>query len=81
MFEAFAIGPFLIWTHAVFLILGVLLSTEFFLRLAQSANLSLMHFRTQGFWYVTAFLLSGRLAAIVADYRVYIRDPLRVFIV
>ncbi len=80
MFEAFSFGPFLIWTRAAFLLLGVWLSVEFFLRLSRSANLSLQHFRDHALWYVGAFLVSGRLFAMLAEYRVYLRDPFRVFI-
>lgn len=81
MFEAFPLGPATIWTHAVFLLLGVWLATEFFLRLAESAHLSLQHFREHSVRYVAAFLLFGRFFAMIAQYRVYLRDPLRVFIV
>ncbi len=41
MFEAFEFGPFIFWTHLAFILLGIWLSMEFFLRLAQSAGLSL----------------------------------------
>ena len=56
MFEAFEVGPFLIWTRVVFLLLGVWLSVEFFLRLARSARLSLDHFQEHAWWYVAAWL-------------------------
>lgn len=77
MFEAIEIGPFILWTHALFLILGTYLAAEFFLRLAQSANLPLTHFQEHAWWYLLAFLLGGRLAAILAEYHVYLHDPLR----
>jgi len=80
VFEAFAIGPFLIWTRVVFLLLGIWASVEFFLRLAQSAHLSLQHFRDHAVRYVVAFFLCARLVSMIADYRVYLRDPLRVFV-
>lgn len=80
MFEAFSIGPLLIWTRAVFFLLGVWLSTEFFLRLADSANFSLNHFRERATHYLISFLVFGRLFAIIAEYRVYLRDPLRLFV-
>jgi len=57
MFQAFALGSFIFWTRLIFVLLGLWLSTEFFLRLAHSANLSLQHFREHGLWYVAAFLL------------------------
>lgn len=81
MFEAFEIGPFIIWTHLVFLLIAVWLSTEFFLRLAQSAGLSLQTFREKAWWHLGAFLLMGRVLAILAEYRVYLRDPLRMLVV
>lgn len=80
MFEAFAIGPFIFWTRLLFLLVGIWLSTEFFLRLARSAHLSIQHFTDARWIYVVAFLFFGRFAAIVAQYRVYLRDPLRIFI-
>ena len=80
MFEAFEIGPFIIWTHLIFLLLAVWLSTEFFLRLAQSAGLSLQHFRDAAWWYLGGFLLAGRLLAILGEYRVYLKDPLRIVV-
>lgn len=81
MFEAFQIGPFIIWTHAFFFLLGVVLSLEFFLRLAQTAGLSLQHFRERAPQYLLAFLVGGRLIAVLAQYRVYVRDPLRLLMV
>ncbi|MBI5156012.1 prolipoprotein diacylglyceryl transferase [Candidatus Peregrinibacteria bacterium] len=81
MFEALPIGPFILWTHLFFLLIATALSTEFFFRLAESANLSLQQFSDNARWHVLGFLLGGRIAAIVAEYRVYLRDPLRVFIV
>lgn len=80
MFEAFTAGPLIIWTRLVFLLLGVWLAAEFFFRLASSAQLSLLHFRTHAIRYVLAFFLGGRLFAILAEYRVYLRDPLRIFV-
>ena len=81
MFEAFSIGPFIIWTRIVFLLLGAWLSLEFFIRLAQSAHLSLQPFRDRAYLFLIAFLLGGRLLALLAEYRVYLRDPLRSLIV
>lgn len=81
MFEAVQIGPFLIWTHIVFLMLGVWLSSEFFFRLAQSAHFSLQPFLEKRWWYVGGFALGGRLIAMLTQYRVYVRNPLRIFVV
>jgi phosphatidylglycerol:prolipoprotein diacylglycerol transferase len=80
MFEAFAIGPAIIWTRLVFLLLGVWLAVEFFMRLASSAHLSLQHLQENAWRYFAAFLIGGRLIAILAEYRVYVREPLRMFI-
>ena len=81
MFQAFTIGPVIIWTRLIFLLLGVWLFTEFFLRLAASANLSLQHFKEKGWHYLLGFAVFGRLFDVIAQYRVYLRDPLRLFIV
>ncbi len=81
MFEAFQIGPFLLWTHLLFLLLGIWLACEFFFKLAQSAGMSIQHFKEDAWWHLGAALLGGRLLAVIAEYRVYLRwdDPLRVF--
>ncbi len=81
MFEAFSIGPFIIWSRALFEVVGVLLATEFFLRLARGANLSLQHFYEHALQYLIGFLVGVRLFAVIAEFRVYLRDPFRVFIV
>jgi phosphatidylglycerol---prolipoprotein diacylglyceryl transferase len=81
VFEAFEIGPFIIWTHLLFLVIAIWLSAEFFFRLAQSAGLSLQHFRDKALWYLGGFLLGGRLFAIVAEYRAYLKDPLSMLMV
>ena len=76
MFEAFQFGPFLVWSHVVFLLLGTWLFSEFFLRLAERASLSLQHFRDHAWWYALSFLVGGRVFAILGEYRAYLRDPL-----
>lgn len=81
MFEAFQFGPYILWTHVVFLVLGIWLSAEFFLRLAQSAHFSLQQFKDNRWLYAAAFAVGGRVGAIIMNYRVYLRDPMRVFIV
>lgn len=78
MFEAFQIGPFILWTQTVFLMIGIWLSAEFFFRLAQSAHFSLQQFKDYRWWYVAAFVLGGRLGALITSYRAYLRDPLRI---
>lgn len=80
MFEAISFGPVIIWTRLVFLLVGTWLSVEFFLRLSESANLSLQHFKEKSLQYVLAFAVAGRLFAMIAQYRVFVRDPLRFFI-
>jgi len=81
MFEAFQIGPFLLWTHLLFLLLAVLLGAEFFFRLAGSAGMSIQHFKEDAWWHLGAAFLGGRILAVLAEYRVYLRwdDPFRVF--
>lgn len=81
MFQAFPLGPFLVWTSVVFLLVGIWISTEFFLRLSSAANLSLQHFREHAWMYLLAFLFCGRLFAIITQYRVYWNDLLRILII
>ncbi len=79
MFQAFEIGPFLIWSRLLFICLGTWLSVELFLRLAESANLSLQHFRDRSVRYALAFVLGGRIIGMLNAYKVYLHDPLRTF--
>jgi phosphatidylglycerol:prolipoprotein diacylglycerol transferase len=58
----------------------VWLSMEFFLRLSESANLSLQHFREHGFWYIISFLFFGRMFAMIAEYKQYLREPMRMLV-
>lgn len=81
MFEAFAIGPLLIWTRALFLLLGIWLAAEFLFRLAGSARLSLKHFHEHAVTYLISFMLMGRIFAIIAEYRIYLKNPVRILIV
>jgi phosphatidylglycerol:prolipoprotein diacylglycerol transferase len=78
--DVIEVGPFLIWTHLVFFLLGLWIATELFVRLAVSAGLSLQLFRDYAWWFPLAFILGGRLIAVLAEYRVYHHDPLRTFI-
>jgi phosphatidylglycerol:prolipoprotein diacylglycerol transferase len=79
MFEAFQIGPFIIWTHLLFLLIAMWMASEFFFRLAQSAGLSLQPFRDHALWYMIGALLGGRIFAVIEQYRVYLKaiEPLR----
>ena len=81
MFEVFQIGRFFVWTHVVSLLIGVWMATEFLFRLAERAQLSLQHFRDYAFQYFLAYLIGARMIAVVAEYRVYLKDPLRFFVV
>lgn len=81
MIEVIEIGPVMIWTHVIFLLLGVWLSTEFCFRLAEGSHLSLQHFEQYSRWYLIAFVLGGRAVAVLADYRIYLQDLLRLFII
>lgn len=80
MFQVFPLGPFLVWTRLVFLLIGIWLSGEFFFRLAQSGNLSLQHFRDHALRYIAAFLFFGRISAVLVQYRIYFKDPLQIFV-
>ncbi len=80
MFQALELGPFLIWSRLLFLLIGVWLAAEFLFRLAHSANLSLQHFKENALWYAVSFLIGGRVLAVISQYRVYLQEPLRTFI-
>lgn len=80
MFEAFEIGPLIIWFRVVFLLLAVWMGTEFFMRLAQTAGLSLQSIKDYGRWHFLAFVLCGRLLAVVSSYQSYSSAPWRIFI-
>ncbi|MBT4119369.1 MAG: hypothetical protein HOG89_00070 [Candidatus Peribacter sp.] len=80
MFESFSIGPAIIWTRVIFLLLGVWLASEFFLRLAGGANLSLQHFKERAPQFLLAFIGFGRFFAIISQYKIFLRDPVRIFI-
>ena len=81
MFEAIEFGPMILWMRVVFLLLAVWLSTEFFLRLAGSASLSIQSVKDNAKWHLLAFLVMGRLLAIVANYQAYLKNFSRIFIV
>lgn len=81
MFEAFQLGPFLFRSHSLFLLLGIWLSAELFIRLAQSEGMRMTLFLQKGVWFLIAFLVCGRLFGILLLYQVYIQDPLRMMIV
>jgi prolipoprotein diacylglyceryltransferase len=81
MFEAFQFGPATIWMRVAFLLLAIWMSAEFFFRLAKSAGLSLQNIRDDAKWHLAAFLLGGRLFAIFANYQMYVKNWLRIFIV
>lgn len=81
MFEAIEFGPVILWMRVVFLLLAVWLSTEFFLRTAASASLSIQSVKDYARWHLLAFLLMGRVLAIVANYQAYTKSFSRIFIV
>jgi phosphatidylglycerol:prolipoprotein diacylglycerol transferase len=80
MFESFEIGPVIIWMRLVFLLLAVWISLEFFLRLAASASLSIQSVKDYARWHLLAFVLMGRVMAILGDYQSYEKDWLRTLI-
>ena len=81
MFEAFQIGGVTIWFRLVFLLLGIWVSSEFFFRLATSAGLGLQSVKDDAKKHLLAFLLCGRLLAILGSYQSYTHNWLRVFII
>ncbi len=81
MFEAFQFGPVTIWLRLSFLLIGTWLSAEFLFRLAASANLSLQSLKDDAKWHLLAFVLGGRILAVIGQYQTYTKDLLRIFIV
>ncbi len=80
MFEAFQIGQAIIWMRLLFLLIAIWLSSEFFFRLTEAANLSLQDFKLKARWYPLSFFLVGRLVAILGTYQTYLKHPQRIFI-
>ncbi len=80
MFEAFQFGPVTIWLRLVCLLIGTWLAAEFLFRLAASTNLSLQSLKDDAIWHLVAFLLGGRILAIIGQYQVYLKNPLRMLI-
>lgn len=80
MFEAFQFGPAIIWMRLLFLLIAVWLSSEFFIRLTESANLSLQDIKHYGRWHILAFVLMGRIFAILGAYQTYLKAPFRTLI-
>lgn len=81
MFEAFQFGPVTIWLRLTFLLVGTWLSAEFLFRLASSANLSLQSLKDDAKWHLLAFILVGRIIAIVGQYQTYAKHLLRMFVI
>lgn len=80
MFEAFQIGPMTLWFRLIFLLIGAWMAAEFLFKLAASANLSLQSLKDDAKWHVLAFILCGRLIAVVGNYQTYMKDALRLFV-
>lgn len=80
MYEAFQIGPMTIWFRLAFLLLGTWLSTEFFFRLSSSAGLSLQSIKDDAKWHLIAFIVCGRILAVVGNYQAYVRNLLRIVV-
>lgn len=76
MFEAFQVGPFIFRTYTLFLLLGVWLSSELFLRIAKREKLRIDLLFSWGPLLVAAFLIGGRLLAVILLYRVYLQQDL-----
>lgn len=80
MFEAFQIGPFLFRSYTLLLLIGIWLGVELFLRLAASEGLRVALFLKKAPWFLVAFLIGGRLLAILLLYRAYMQDSTRILI-
>jgi len=80
MFEAFEIGHAIIWFRIAFLLIAIWMAAEFFFRLAQGSGLSLQSIKDYALWHVIAFIVGGRLLAVIATYQSYTHSPLTVFI-
>jgi len=80
MFEAFQFGPVTIWLRLLFLLIAIWMSSEFFFRIASAAGLGLQSVKDDAKWHLLAFLLCGRILAVIGNYESYIRHLLRVFI-
>ncbi len=81
MFEAFQFGPVTLWMRTVFLLLAIVMSAEFFFRLARSAGLGLQSIKDLALWHLLSFLFFGRLFAVLANYPVYTKHLFQIFIV
>ncbi len=81
MFEAFQFGPVTIWMRLLFLLIAIWVSSEFFFRLAASAGLSLQNIKDVWKFHLIAFILGGRIFAIIANYQAYTKHFFRIFIV
>lgn len=69
-----------IWFRLAFLLLGTWLSTEFFFRLSSSAGLSLQSIKDDAKWHLIAFIVCGRILAVVGNYQAYVRNLLRIVV-
>ncbi len=78
MFEAFQFGPVTVWLRLAFLLMGTWLAAEFLFRLAASANLSLQSLKDDAKWHLLAFILGGRILAVIGQYQTYMKHPLRI---
>lgn len=81
MFPVLPLGPLEISIPLVFFLLAFVLSWELFLRLAEAEHLSLTPLWRQGPWLLLAYLLGGRLVAVVSLYQIYLADLLRIVVI
>lgn len=81
MFEAIQIGPIILWTHLLFLLVAIWMACEFFFRLAAGTGMSIQHFKDDAWWHLIAAFVGGRMMAVLAQYRVYMQpdDLFRMF--
>jgi prolipoprotein diacylglyceryltransferase len=70
----------IIWMRVVFLLLAIVVSVQFFFRLAASAALSIQSIKDNARWHLLGFLLAGRILAVVGNYQAYLKHIGRIFI-
>jgi prolipoprotein diacylglyceryltransferase len=78
MFPSIPLGPIVLSSGLLFLLFAFLLSLELFLRLADSAGLSVSMISKSWWIFLLASIVGGRLAAIINHYRVYVADLPRI---
>ena len=81
MFEIFQFGPLLLRSHILFLLIGIILGSDIFLRLANREGLRIILFLKKGWVFIMSFLIGGRLLGMLLLYHVYTQEPIKTLIV